>query len=138
MINFYSETDFKLEQEDQVSTWISGIITNEEFDEGEISYIFCDDKYLHKLNVDFLNHDTFTDIISFDNSLGKQINGDIYISVERVHENATIYKTTFKNELHRVIVHGILHFCGFKDKTELDAKTMRSKEDESLLARNFI
>jgi len=138
MINFYSETDFKLEQEDQVSTWISSIITNEGFDEGEISYIFCDDKYLHKLNVDFLNHDTFTDIISFDNSLGKQINGDIYISVERVHENATIYKTTFKNELHRVIVHGILHFCGFKDKTELDAKTMRSKEDESLLARNFI
>jgi rRNA maturation RNase YbeY len=138
MINFYSETDFKLEQEDQVSVWISNIITNEGFDEGEISYIFCDDKYLHKLNVDFLNHDTFTDIISFDNSLGKQINGDIYISVERVHENATIYKTTFKNELHRVIVHGILHFCGFKDKTELDAKIMRTKEDESLLVRNFI
>jgi len=138
MINFYSETDFKLEQEDQVSMWISNIITNEGFDEGEISYIFCDDKYLHKLNVDFLNHDTFTDIISFDNSLGKQINGDIYISVERVHENATIYKTTFKNELHRVIVHGILHFCGFKDKTELDAKIMRTKEDESLLVRNFI
>lgn len=138
MINFYSETEFKLQQEAQISKWISNIIVNEGFEEGEISYIFCDDEYLHKLNVDFLNHDTLTDIISFDNSLGKQINGDIYISVERVNENSIIYKTTFTNELQRVIIHGVLHFCGFKDKSEVEAKTMRLKEDESLKARKFI
>ena len=138
MINFYSETDFKLQQETQISDWVSNIISNEGFETGEISYIFCDDEYLHKLNVDFLNHDTLTDIISFENSLGKLINGDIYISVERVKDNSTIYKTTFINELHRVIIHGTLHFCGFKDKSDAEAKTMRSKEEESLLARNFI
>lgn len=138
MINFYSETEFKLQQEAQISKWISNIIVIEGFEEGEISYIFCDDEYLHKLNVDFLNHDTLTDIISFDNSLGKQINGDIYISVERVNENSIIYKTTFTNELQRVIIHGVLHFCGFKDKSEVEAKTMRLKEDESLKARKFI
>jgi len=138
MINFYSETDFKLLEETHVSDWISNIITREGFEEGEISYIFCDDEYLHKLNLDFLNHDTLTDIISFDNSLGKQINGDIYISVERVKDNSTIYNTTFINELHRVIIHGVLHFCGFKDKSETDAKTMRGKEEESLSARKFI
>jgi len=138
MINFYFETDFKLQEETQISEWITAIIANEEFEEGEISYIFCDDEYLHKLNIDFLNHDTLTDIISFDNSLGKQINGDIYISVERVNENSIIFNTTFLNELHRVIIHGILHFCGFKDKTEADTKTMRFKEEESLKTRKFI
>lgn len=138
MANFYSETDFNLQQEDQISKWISKIINSEGFEEGEISFIFCDDDYLHKLNVEFLNHDTLTDIISFDNSLGKQINGDIYVSIERVKENANTYKTTFINELHRVIIHGILHYCGFKDKTIADAKSMRAKEEEALRARNFL
>jgi len=138
MINFYSETDFTLHNEDQISKWISKTISSEGFEEGEISYIFCNDNYLHKLNVEFLNHDTLTDIISFDNSLGNQINGDIYISVERVKENATIFKTSFLDELHRVIIHGILHYCGFKDKSEAEAKTMRNKEEEALSARNFV
>ncbi len=138
MINFYSETDFKLQQEEQISKWITKIITSEGFEEGEVSFIFCDDEYLHKLNVEFLNHDSLTDIISFDNSLGKQINGDIYISVDRVLENSKTFKTTFLNELHRVIIHGVLHFCGFKDKSEEDAKTMRSKENEALLSRDFV
>jgi len=138
MINFYSETDFNFQQEDQISKWISKIINSEGFEEGEISFIFCDDKYLHKLNVEFLNHDTLTDIISFDNSLGKQINGEIYLSVERIIENSNTFKTTFENELHRVIIHGILHFCGFSDKSEEDARTMRVKEDGSLLQRNFV
>ncbi len=138
MINFYSETDFILQQEEQISKWILKIISSEGFEEGEVSFIFCNDDYLHKLNVEFLNHDTLTDIISFDNSLGKQINGDIYISVERVLENSKTFKTTFLNELHRVIIHGILHFCGFKDKSETDAKTMRSKEEEALLLRDFV
>ena len=138
MINFYSETDFTLQQEAQISKWILNIINSEGFEEGEISYIFCDDEYLHKLNVEFLSHDTLTDIISFDNSLGKQINGDIYISVERVLENSNTFKTTFINELHRVVIHGILHFCGFKDKSETDSKTMRIKEEESLFLRDFV
>jgi len=138
MIEFYSETDFILENPDEISQWISKIIQSENFEEGEISYIFCDDKYLHKLNVEFLNHDTLTDIISFDNRLGKQLNGDIYISVERVKENTETYSTTFTNELHRVIIHGILHYCGYKDKTKKDLALMRKKESEALLGRDFV
>ncbi len=138
MIDFYSETDFTLQNSKEIAEWVSIIITLENKEEGEISYIFCDDKYLHKLNMEFLNHDTLTDIISFDNSLGNQINGDIYISVERVKENTKTFATTFENELHRVIIHGILHYCGYKDKTEEDVKTMRLKEEEALALRNFI
>ena len=138
MIDFYSETDFKLEQEEQISKWILNNITSEGYEEGEISFIFCNDDYLHKLNVEFLNHDTLTDIISFDNSLGKQINGDIFISVERVLENSKTFETTFINELHLVIIHGILHFCGFKDKSDADSKIMRFKENEALLLRDFV
>ncbi len=138
MINFYSETDFTLQNESQISKWISEIISLEGYEEGEISYIFCDDNYLHKLNVEFLSHDTLTDIISFDTSLGKQINGDIYISVERVKENTETYKTAFINELHRVIIHGVLHYCGYKDKSEADLKIMRAKEERALSCRSFI
>ncbi len=138
MIDFFSESEFNLQNSEEVANWISKIITNEKREEGEISYIFCDDEYLHKLNVEFLNHDTLTDIISFDNSLGNQINGDIFISIERVKENADSYTTTFENELHRVIIHGILHYCGYKDKTKTDAELMRKKEDEALSQRKFI
>jgi len=138
MIDFYSETDFELQNSENISQWISQIIQKEECEEGEVSYIFCNDEYLLKLNKEFLNHDTLTDIISFDNSLGKQINGDIYISVERVKENSETYTTKFENELHRVIIHGILHYCGYKDKTEEDAKTMRIKEEEALSLRSFL
>ena len=91
-----------------------------------------DDQQLHKLNVDFLNHDTLTDIISFDYSVGNNLQGDIYISIERVADNAKDFKVSFKEELHRVLIHGVLHYCGFKDKTDEDAKQMRNKEDEAL------
>jgi len=138
MINFYSETDFKLQNDKEVSKWISKIIKAEGFEAGEISYIFCDDNYLHKINVEFLSHDTLTDIISFDNSIGKQIHGDIYISTERVRDNAEKFKTFFTDELHRVIIHGILHYCGYKDKLEEDATKMRNKEEQALNHRNFI
>ncbi len=138
MISFYSETDFTLKHEDQISKWISQIIISEGHEEGEIAYIFCDDDYLNRLNVEFLDHDSLTDIISFDNSLGNQLNGDIYISVERVRENAATYKTTFINELHRVIIHGILHYCGYKDKSEADSQKMRTKEEKALKTRIFI
>jgi probable rRNA maturation factor len=99
--------------------------------------VFCDDDYLHKLNLQFLNHDTLTDIISFDNSLGKQIHGEIYISVERVKENAGTYQVAFLEELHRVIIHGVLHFCGYKDKTKKQQETMSRKENEALDLRTF-
>ena len=138
MIDFFSETAFSLQNPDGIARWISKIVNCLKREEGEISYIFCDDQYLHKLNLEFLNHDTLTDIISFDNSLGNQINGDIFISIERVEENANTYKTSFEDELHRVIIHGVLHYCGFNDKTEAEAALMRKKEDEALSQRTFM
>jgi len=137
MIEFYSETDFNIEDTKALSHWISEIILHENHELGDLTYVFCDDAYLHKLNVQFLNHDTLTDIISFDNSLGKQIHGEIYISVERVKENAGTYQVAFLEELHRVIIHGVLHFCGYKDKTKKQQETMSCKENEALDLRTF-
>ena len=137
MIEFYSETDFNIEDTKALSHWISKIILHENHELGDLTYVFCDDAYLHKLNVQFLNHDTLTDIISFDNSLGKQIHGEIYISVERVKENAGTYQVAFLDELHRVIIHGVLHFCGYKDKTKKQQETMSCKENEALDLRTF-
>jgi rRNA maturation RNase YbeY len=132
MIDFNFETDFELENKADLQKWISEVIISEGFELGEILYVFCDDEHLHKLNVEFLAHDTLTDVISFDYGIGKQINGEIYISIERVSENAKDFKTNIDDELHRVMVHGILHFCGYKDKTDDEEQTMRKKEDESL------
>ncbi len=132
MIEFNYLTDFRLENESNLKDWILNIIYSEGREEGDIIYIFCDDKYLHKLNIEFLNHDTLTDIISFDYGMDKQINGEIYISIERVLENSVDFKTKFEDELHRVMIHGILHFCGYKDKSDNEEKLMRKKEDESL------
>jgi len=129
MINFNYETDFNLNNKTKISKWISHTITSENCNEGEINYVFCDDDYLHKLNVEFLKHDTLTDIISFDYSVGKELHGDIFISIERVKDNAKDFKTDIDLELHRVIIHGILHYCGYKDKTEADEKEMRAKEN---------
>ena len=137
MIEFYSETDFNIEDTKALSHWISEIILHENHELGDLTYVFCDDAYLHKLNLQFLNHDTLTDIISFDNSLGKQIHGEIYISVERVKENAGTYQVAFLEVLHRVIIHGVLHFCGYKDKTEKQQETMSCKENEALDLRTF-
>lgn len=134
MISFNSETPFELPNQDTLTEWISGVIQNENCQEGEINYIFCDDKYLHKLNVEFLDHDTLTDIISFDYSVGKELHGDIFISVERVRENAIDFNLSFEEELHRVMVHGILHYCGYKDKDDAQKVSMRSKENEHLTA----
>ncbi|MDY0780482.1 rRNA maturation RNase YbeY [Tenacibaculum sp. IB213877] len=132
MIAFNYETDFQLENEEKTSNWILECIEKEGFELGEINYIFCDDAYLHKINVEFLNHDTLTDIISFDYTMGKLVGGDIFISVERVAENANDFNVSFENELHRVIMHGVLHYMGFKDKTEEQKQEMRAKENECL------
>jgi rRNA maturation RNase YbeY len=130
MINFNYETDFILDNETEISKWISEVILSESKKEGEINYIFCDDEYLHKINFEHLGHDTLTDIISFDYSMGNELHGDIFISVERVKDNAVDFKVSFDDELKRVLVHGVLHYCGYKDKTETDEELMRKKEDE--------
>ncbi len=132
MIIFNYETDFELEDEALLSVWISDIITSENKKEGEINYIFCDDDYLHKINLEYLQHDTLTDIISFDYSVGNELHGDIYISIIRVKENAHDFKTPFDEELKRVMAHGILHYCGYKDKLESESDLMRIKEDEKI------
>lgn len=132
MIEFNFETDFKLDNDTLLNEWISNVITSEGFEVGEVHYIFCDDEFLHKLNVEFLNHDTLTDVISFDYRMGNQINGEIFISVERVQDNAKDFNNSFEEELHRVMIHGILHFCGYKDKTDEEEALMRIKENEAL------
>jgi probable rRNA maturation factor len=132
MINFNYETEFALVNEEAISNWITNVITSENKKEGEINYIFCDDDYLYKINVEHLGHDTLTDIISFDYSIGNEIHGDIFVSVERVKDNAIDFNVSFDDELKRVLVHGVLHYCGYKDKSEADELLMRSKEDEKL------
>jgi len=138
MIEFFSENDFQLQNNDAVIEWLTGLISSEEYSLGELSYVFCTDAYLHNINLEFLNHDTFTDIISFDYSLGKEVHGEIYISTERVAENAKERNLDFDDELHRVIAHGALHLCGFKDKTKEEVSIMRQKEEEALKARKSI
>ena len=133
MISFNYEIDFELPNESQISKWLSNVILSENKKEGDINYIFCDDEYLLKLNVEFLEHDTFTDVISFDYTMGKLISGDIFISIERVRENAEKFSQTFENELNRVIIHGILHYLGFKDKKTEDIAIMRLEEEACLL-----
>lgn len=132
MISFNYEADFELTEEAAISDWLSKVIVSENKKEGDINYILCDDDYLVEINKQYLDHDTLTDIISFDYSVGNEINGDVFISVERVKENAEEFDVPFEEELRRVMVHGILHYAGYKDKSEDDEKVMRSKEEEKL------
>lgn len=132
MISFNYETEFELTNESAVESWIGRVIASEQKSEGELAFVFCDDAYLLELNQQYLQHDTLTDIISFDYSLGNELSGDIFISVERVRENAEIYSQSFENELLRVIIHGLLHCCGYKDKTEVEEQLMRQKENEKI------
>ena len=132
MINFNYETDFTLDNEEAIAAWLTNVITSENKKEGEINYIFCDDKYLHKINLEYLNHDTLTDIISFDYTMGNELSGDIFVSIERVNDNAKDFNVVFEEELKRVLVHGILHYCGYNDKGEAEELLMRSKEDEKI------
>lgn len=132
MISFNYELDFTLDQEDVYASWIETIVESENKILGEISYIFCDDDFLHNINMQYLNHDTLTDIISFDYTEGDVISGDIFISVERVEDNANDFNVTFVEELKRVLAHGILHYCGYKDKSDSDALIMRDKEEEKI------
>lgn len=112
--------------------WLQRVIRKEGKVPGDISYIFCDDDYMLERNISFLNHDTYTDIITFDECVGDMVAGSILISLDRVGENADKFGKTFDNEFLRVLVHGTLHLCGYKDKTDDEAKLMRQKEDEAL------
>lgn len=132
MVIFNYETDFQLENESDYEQWIDAVIESEGKESGEINYIFCDDEYLHNINMQYLNHDTLTDIISFDYCIGDLISGDIFVSIERVQDNAKDYEVSFNEELLRVLAHGVLHYCGYKDKTEDEALLMRSKEQEKI------
>lgn len=132
MINFNYETGFELQDESLYASWISEVIASEMKQEGEINYIFCDDDYLIEINRQYLDHDTLTDIISFDYSEGIILQGDIFISVERVKDNATDFMVDFNDELKRVMAHGVLHYCGYKDKSKSDEILMRQKEEEKM------
>ena len=137
MIEFNYETNFWLNSSRDIIDWIAESIRMESFIEGEINYIFCDDKKVYELNVKHLNHNTLTDIISFNYTIGKLLSGDIFISIDRVRENATEFNVSFEDELHRVMIHGILHFCEYNDKTKDEKQLMRNKEDYYLSLRDF-
>lgn len=132
MISFNYENDFILDNEELYSLWISNVILSENKKEGDINYVFCNDDFLANINQQYLNHDTYTDIISFDYSIGNELHGDIFISTERVLDNANEYNVSFNDELLRVMSHGVLHYCGYKDKSDSDELIMRSKEDEKI------
>ncbi len=126
----YIKVKFFFEQREKVKSFIMELFKKEDKQVDAINYIFCTDEYLLSLNVAYLNHDTYTDIITFFYSeKDEPVTSDIYISIERVRENAKKYNTTFKNELLRVIFHGALHLCGYKDKTEIEKTKMREMEE---------
>ena len=132
MIEFVNETEFELNEKSLYPDWITRIINGHEKEVGDLCFIFCNDEYLHGINMKYLKHDTYTDIITFDYVDGNYISGDIFISLDRIKENAVVNRVCFLNELLRVMSHGVLHLIGFKDKTEADAKEMRLQEDKSI------
>lgn len=123
---------FNLKQKAAVKEWIKAVAKKEKKEAGDINYTFTSDGSLLKINIQYLNHNTYTDIITFDYSEGKTVNGDIFISIDRVRENAEKFKVDIEEELHRVMIHGVLHLCGYKDKSKADSELMRKKENASL------
>lgn len=132
MIDFHYELDFRLGDEDKYSNWIKDIVTSEGSELSQVDYIFCTDAYLLEKNKQFLQHDTYTDIITFDYTEGKQLGGDIFISVDRLKENSDKYNVRFEEELLRVMSHGVLHLLGYNDKSDKEAIIMRGKENEKM------
>jgi rRNA maturation RNase YbeY len=133
MISFQNlSIDFKLKDKTKLKQWIKSVTEKEKHTLGTINYIFCSDEELLEINIKHLDHNTYTDIITFDYTESKKISSDIFISVDRVSENAEKFKVTFDEELHRVMIHGILHLCGYKDKSKADAEMMRQKENQAL------
>lgn len=139
-ISFFSEEiDFTLKDKAKVRTWIADTIKSEGFKRvGELSFVFCSDEYLLEINKQYLNHDTYTDIVTFDSSEDEDvIAGDIFISVDRIRENASKFGVSERDEMHRVIIHGVLHLCGFMDKEKEEKDLMTAKENEYLAKRSF-
>ena len=122
----------------KVKKWILAVVGAQGKRVGNLNYLFCDDSYLINVNRTYLNHDTYTDIITFDYVEGNVVSGDILISVERVRENATLFNSSFEQELQRVIIHGVLHLLGQADKSDEDAAEMRRKEESALALWNTI
>lgn len=118
--------------------WLDDSVRTLGFAIGELSFIFCSDEYLKKINIKYLNHDFFTDVITFDYSKDKLLFGDVYVSTDRVKENAETYNSSFNKELFRVMIHGVLHLCGFNDKTKKEKTLIRSKENEALSTINWM
>lgn len=137
-IHFFEEDiKFNLLHKSKIRKWISEVITQHQFELAEINYIFCSDQYLHSINLQYLSHDTFTDIITFDQSeKNEELQADIFISIERVRENAAALNIPFEHELNRVMIHGVLHLIGYGDKTPADKSKMREKEDTYLSLLN--
>ncbi len=129
MIHYHFENIETIDFASKTTSWLEDLILHESKKIGTLNYIFCDDNYLLKVNQDYLNHDYYTDIITFDYVKGKTISGDIFVSLQRIIDNANQHNKSFENELHRVLAHGLLHLCGYKDKTEEEEKLMRYKED---------
>ncbi len=133
LISFQSESvEFELDDPSVISDWIQQVITDEHCRLVQVTFVFVSDEYLLDLNQEYLQHDTYTDIITFPYARPPEIEGDIYISIDRVRDNAENLGESFATELHRVLIHGILHLCGYSDKTEAEARQMREKEDEKL------
>lgn len=129
MIQFFFENIDEIPISTATISWLEDVIKTENKKLGEINYILCDDEYLLKVNQDFLDHDYYTDIITFDYVKGKTISGDIFVSLPRILDNASTLSQNFESEFNRVLAHGILHLCGYKDKTEEEKSQMRAKED---------
>lgn len=137
IINFHSEEiDFILINVELKKSWVKKIIEQENKMLLLLNFIFCSDDYLHKINLEYLEHDTYTDIITFPLAEDPDIEGDIFISIDRVKENAIKFETSFENELNRVLAHGVFHLCGYRDKTEKEATLMRQKENQALFLLN--
>ena len=132
MISYHYETDFNLEDYIKYTDWISNVVAVETAKLGDLSYVFCTDEYLFTLNEKYLGHKSYTDIITFDYSAENILSGEIYISIDRVKENARKFKVDFDTELRRVMAHGVLHLVGYKDKTENEKELMRTKENEKI------
>lgn len=135
-INFFNEEiSFTIKHKGLVRQWINECIKNEKYAPGHISIILCNDNYLHKINLKYLDHDTYTDIVTFNYTENNTISGDLFISVERVQDNAQRYSKNIPDELHRVIIHGVLHLCNYDDKTTSEKQEMTEKENIYLACR---
>ena len=136
MVRYYNDqTNFRLRDKRKIASWLKAVAQEEGYALGDVTYIFCSSEVHRKMNIDFIGHDYFTDVITFDYSDLKGegiVSGDIFIDVDTVKDNARIYGATFISEMHRIIVHGVLHLCGQKDKTPRAEKQMHRKEDKYL------